>query len=95
MKNLSQAPAIIRKIFGHTAMVSLIIISIVTLYSVYLVQQSSTVPPDEAYILELQTKNSFGRFDQATIDKIERLQAPDDTAAADLPSGRINPFKPQ
>ena|GEM_PF-6254892 len=95
MKNLSQTPAIIRKIFSHTAMVSLIVISLVTLYSVYLVQQSSTVPPDEEYILELQTKNSFGRFDQATIDKIERLKAPNDAAAAELPNGRINPFKPE
>lgn len=95
MKDLSQLPTIIRKIFGHTGMITLVIISVVTLYSVYLVQQSSTIPPDEEYILELQTKNSFGQFDQKTIDKIKRLQAPNDAQAADLPNGRINPFKPQ
>ena len=95
MKSATKASAKIRSIFEKFSAIALTILSIVVLFTVVIVYQSAQLPNDTSYAEEIRAKNTFGNFDKKTIDKVDKLRAPNEDRALTLPSGRINPFVSQ
>ena len=96
MKDLSSLKSVISEPFmkiahHHSAIVLFSILGFM-IYVTYSFSQSITLPVDEIYRSEQQATKVKTRFDEVTIEKIDRLKARQENSPLSLPSGRINPF---
>lgn len=96
MKNLSSLKdSILSPIFQilkHHAIIAILIVLGVMIFTVYSVGQFIALPSDEQYRAEQLATKAKTKFDEETILKVERLNARQENASLSLPSGRINPF---
>lgn len=75
----------------HSAIVLFSVLGFM-IFATYSFSQSITLPVDETYRSEQQATKVKTRFDEVTIEKIDRLKARQENSALSLPAGRINPF---
>ncbi len=93
-----QLPRLLRPLkplLRHHYFISITLLLIIVIVAVFIVNQTFQAPSDDSYRDEKLRAGISGKFDQATIDKIERLQRSSDQATTPvaLPVGiRVNPF---
>lgn len=96
MKNITEdlAPIIrpFKVILSHHAIIVTLLGLLAVMYAVYTINQLLAMPDDDAYRAEKQADTIKTRFDQDTINKLERLRARQEQMTLDLPAGRIDPF---
>lgn len=85
----------LRPLLQHHFFFATLALLLILIGAVYVMNQTLQSPSDDAYREEKTRTSISGNFDQATIDKIERLQRSSDQSSGQpvFPSGtRTNPF---
>lgn len=90
--NSSAIKGLSKHFFAHYGILSFLLVMVILIYSVFSIQQIMSSPSDSGYRDEQQRKNTRTTFDRQTIGKVERLRSAEESAAIELPTGRINPF---
>lgn len=76
----------------HHVIITFVFVMGILIYAVFTVNNILTQPADQAYITEKEGEMVKTRFDEATIQRIDALQASQERSSITLPPGRINPF---
>lgn len=95
IKNLKKLLGPLKSILKHHYFISTIAILSALIITVLLVNDTLQEPSDDTYRAEKASSGISSKFDEDTIEKIEKLQSSSETPSTDLslPSGsRINPF---
>lgn len=96
MKNISEqlSPVIqpLKSILSHHAIIVTLIGLLSVVYAVFTINQLLAMPDDDAYRAKKQAETVKTKFDQDTINKLERLRDRQQQITLDLPGGRIDPF---
>lgn len=82
----------LRTVLAHHAIIVIFLGLSAIVYAVFTINQLLSIPDDEAYRAEKQADTVKTRFDQDTINKLERLRARQEQMTLQLPAGRIDPF---
>ncbi len=87
-----QLAKLTKPIRTHHVLIAFIIITGIIAYTLYTVNNVLSQPSDEQYTAEQQKNAISTKFDEDTIDKVNKLKNRQENSSNELPPGRINPF---